>query len=435
MNTFNSATADTSRRAVRLLNRDFLLLWQGQFVSQIGNQAFAVAMMYWLMQATGSATLMGLMMMASMLPGVVLGPIGGTFADRHSRKWIIVVSDLLRGVSVLAVAMILFTKPDATNLIIASLFAVALFNGLVSAGFQPAISATIPDLVPRDRVAAANSLNQFGVQAAMLFGQAMGGVLYRVFGAPVLFVIDGISSILSAFSESFIRVPERTAPSSTKNASTFATYRTDTIEGIRYVWRRVGMRSLLLVAAGINFLAMPIIVLLPFFVSRELVEGPQWYGFLLAAMGAGSLIGYLIIGATKIPAGRRPALVNTSLLVLGIAISILGATSTPGIAMASFFIMGICTGSINIIVITLFQIATPAEMRGRVMSLVYTLSGAVSPLGMALGGVLGDVTNKNISAIYIGSGLLIGLVALFAMSRSSFRDFLAFEPAQVNTGM
>ena len=62
------------------------------------------------------------------------------------------------------------------------------------------------------------------------------------------------------------------------------------------------------------------------------------------------------------------------------------------------------------------------------MALVYTLSGAVSPLGMALGGVLGDATNKNIAAIYMGSGILIGLVALFAMSRRSLREFLASEP-------
>ena len=107
MSAFQSAPADTGEAPVRLWNRDFQLLWQGQFVSQVGNQAFAVAMMYWLMQATGSATLMGLMMMASMLPGVLLGPIGGTFADRNSRKLIIVVSDLLRGISVLGVAAIM----------------------------------------------------------------------------------------------------------------------------------------------------------------------------------------------------------------------------------------------------------------------------------------------------------------------------------------
>src|SRR5688500_1790477 len=95
-------------RPARLWNRDFFLLWQGQTVSQLGNQAFHIAMMSWLLRATGSASLMGLIMFTSLLPGVVLGPVGGTFADRHSRIRIALICDLLAGAAMLALSLAMF---------------------------------------------------------------------------------------------------------------------------------------------------------------------------------------------------------------------------------------------------------------------------------------------------------------------------------------
>jgi len=99
-----ASSAEPAVPAASLWNRDFFLLWQGQTVSQLGNQAFHIAMMSWLLKATGSASLMGLIMFTAMLPGVVLGPVGGTFADRHSRIRIALICDLLSGAAILALS-------------------------------------------------------------------------------------------------------------------------------------------------------------------------------------------------------------------------------------------------------------------------------------------------------------------------------------------
>ncbi len=141
-----------------LLNRNFFLLWQGQLVSNLGSQAFLIAAMYWTMQATGSASLMGMLMMASALPTVLLGPVGGTFADWYSRRTIIIAADLLSGICVLLLAILFFLNLPA-DLTVIGVFSAVIMLGIVKAFFQPAITAAIPDLVRKDKVAAANSMN------------------------------------------------------------------------------------------------------------------------------------------------------------------------------------------------------------------------------------------------------------------------------------
>lgn len=415
-----------------LFNRNFLLLWQGQLVSHLGNQAFSLAMVYWLMETTGSASLMGLLMIVSLLPGVVLGPLGGVLADRHSRLGIIIVSDLLRGLGVLALAALMFLRPGASELIVGMLFVVALFSGIINAVFQPAIAASIPDLVPRGKIAAGNSLTQFSVQASVLVGQAVGGLLYRLLGAAYLFLIDGLTYLFSALSEAFIRIPQKRPDERVPGKKVLAAYMSDTIHGVRYVWGRPGMRSFLGVAGAFNFLAMPVFILLPFYVTDWLLKDAAWYGFLLAAIGAGSLFGYLLAGTVKVSAQRRPWVITSALLGTAVLLAIAGSVRDPGIALILFFGIGIFTGAINIFVITLFQTTTPGEMRGRVMALVITLSGAATPLGMALGGVLGDATNKNIPVLYFACGALIGVLVVTAFTRPSFRAFLQWDAPAAN---
>ncbi len=430
--TLYSATAnmDSERDLVprtALMNRDFILLWQGQLVSQLGNQAFALAMMYWLMETTGSASLMGLLMMVSLLPGVVIGPFGGALVDRHSRLGIIIISDLVRGVAVVLLAGAVFANPRDSRLIVGLLFAVGLLGGLVNAAFQPAIAAAIPELVPSEKLAAANALNQFSVQASMLLGQAAGGLLYRLLGAARLFFIDGATFLFAAVSSSFIRLSRKATREERTARQVLAAYVRDTADGIRYVRSRSGMLSFLVVAAGINFFAMPVIVLLPFYVADRLLRDSAWYGFLLAALGAGSLLGYLLVGSISIAGRRRPLIITSALLGTALLLAMAGPVRNPFLALALFACVGTCMGAVNIFVLTLIQITTPDEMRGRTTALVIALSGAATPFGMVLGGFLGDATGKNIPAIYILSGVLITLIVLSAAARPAFRRFLASE--------
>jgi len=413
----------------RLWNRNFLLLWQGQTVSQLGNQAFQIGMMSWLLKATGSASLMGLIMFTALLPGVVLGPVGGTFADRHSRIRIALICDLLSGAAVLGLTFLMFQpsverlEPAAVRMIIALLFVVSALVGILRAFFTPALSAAIPDLVPREKIPAANSLNQMSVQSSNLLGQALGGVLFQALGAAFLYLIDGLSFLFAGLCAALIRLPPRgDRPAQSRS---FREFLSETADGFRYLWRQTGLRDFTLIASLVNFLGMPILVLFPFYVELFLKRDARWYGFLLAAIGAGSVAGFILAGARPQVGEARRRWIATAMILAPLFFGLLGFVTNAWAALGVAFLGGASLGVINVYLMSMVQMATPGEVRGRVLGVIMTLSAGLMPIGMVLGGVVGDLTNKNIPLIYAVSGGLALLVACSVFVRRDLREFLA----------
>lgn len=443
------------RSPERLFNRDFVLLWQGQLVSQLGSQAFMVAQVSWLMDNTASATLVGLVLTCSTLPGVLLGPLCGTLADRHSRKAIIVTTDLARGAAAIALAATIALWPERTGLILVALFVVAVWSGVLGAAFNPAIIAAIPDLVPPARLQAANSLNQFSGQGATMLGQAIGGVAFRLLGAPLLFLADGVSYVLSGISEAFIRLPSHDeaeadtevaplpegaatvrslseSPGATEASSarrpaagTARRYLADTSESFRYLWGWRGMRSFVLTATAVNFVFMPVFVLLPFYVGDVLERPADWYGFLLAALSFGSLAGLVVAGSVALHGAARFRSLAGAFIGIMLMITVLGLVRRPLAALAVVSSIGLFASFINVLFLTSVQLSTPAHMRGRVVGVVLAMAGAATPLGLAAGGLLADLTGRRAPATFVMVGLVGLVIVSFAISRSSLREFLA----------
>ncbi len=411
----------------RLFNRNFFLLWQGQFVSQIGSQAYAIAMMLWVKHETGSASLMGLLMMVSMIPFVILGPFAGTFADHFSRRKIIIFSDVLSGMPVLVLAFLMFYRPNDSELLIVCLFLVNVALGIIRSFFGPAISAAIPDIVPRAKVAAANSLNQSSAQISQFIGQGIGGYLFIMIGAPLLFVIDGVTYLFSAFSESFIRIPQKIPEKKEMWKDKFRKFKSDTMEGFRYVWGHLGIRALFFAAAFINFFAIPIVILLPFYVEDHLRATPDWYGYILAAFGLGTLIGYGIAGGAKISSHIRSKAIISALVLMSFCLPILSILGEPVLALFLMMIVGVLSGFFNINIYTLLQITIPSEMRGRVFGLLITLTAGLTPISMGLSGIIADLVNQNIPLIYAICGVITFSLTIITSFSKNFRVFLQSE--------
>jgi DHA3 family macrolide efflux protein-like MFS transporter len=413
----------------RLYNRDFLLLWQGQLISKLGNQAHYIAVMFWIKHATGSATLMGTIMMLATLPMVLLAPIAGAFADRHSRRGIIAIADLVSGVAVMTLVGLLFWIPDQTATIITALMVTSVIVGTSASFFSPAFSAAIPDLVPKEKLAAANSMNRFSDQFAGLIGMSAAGVLFKFLGAPLLFFFDALSFIYSGISSLFAKVPMPivSGEKAVGAKQQIGQLLNDMKEGLRYAWSNVGLRNLMLLAAALNFFFSPIGVLLPFLVEDHLHASTDWFGYILGALGAGALVGLLAVGTLKLNGRPRSFAVISGVVVMCALFGALGLTHTPLQALVLAFFAGMLNSFVNVSIGTIMALTTPSAIRGRVFGLLTTLSAGLMPISMGLTGVVVDLMNKNVPLIILLCGG-IGTVLCLALSiNKEFRQFLAYD--------
>lgn len=189
----------------KLWNKDFGLLMQGKFVSNLGDILYSVALSYWILQTTGSKTLMGLLLASQTLVKVILAPFGGVFCDRINRKKIIVWSDFMCGLTMTLISICGFMN----TLEVWMIFVAGLMMAICGAIFEPAMSSVFPDLIEDEDLSRGLSIKQGLTTIVQIIGQSISGVLLSVFGPMYIFLGNGISFFFSSFSESFIRIPKK----------------------------------------------------------------------------------------------------------------------------------------------------------------------------------------------------------------------------------
>ena len=412
----------------RLFNRNFLLLWQGQAISQIGSQISTIAMLFWLKHATESPTLMGVMAMLAGLSAVVAGPIAGAFADRYSRRSIIIICDFISGFAVLSLSFLMLFAQSAQALCLAGVFVVSIVVSVVHSFFQPAINASTADLVPKEKVAGANSMLQASTKLSSLVGMGIGGMLFRMMGAPLVLLVDGITYLFSGISECFIKIPQILPEKKGSLGARGNEIKREIIEGLSYVRANTGLTQLLVITMGLNFLMAPILGLFPFYVEDHLKLHSGWYGYLLALYGLGNLVGFLVAGTIKVSARARASVMIGFMLAASVLNGTLGAVNTPGMVAAVVIGVGAAAGFMNVTIWTILQITTPSEIRGRVFGLLATVSACLLPIGMGLAGFAASLVGKNIALIYFFCGGCMILVTVVASLLGEFRKYLSFEP-------
>lgn len=409
------------------MNRNFLLLWQGQAISQMGAQISAITMLFWLKHTTESPALMGTLSMLSGLVTVLLGPIGGAVADRYSRRSIIIICDLISGLVVLSLSLLMWLAPTTQVWNIARIFCASILLSAINGFFTPAISASVADLAPKEKVNGANSMLQASIQISTLVGRGVGGILFRMLGAPLVLLIDGATYLFSAFSECFMTIPQTLAEKNGDWRARAREFKREILDGVGYVRANAGLTQLLLIATCLNFFMAPIMGLFPFYVEDHMNLDPDWFGYLLAIYGTGNLVGYLLAGTITVPGRRRARLMIALMLLESALYGLLGIVRTPMTAVSVIIGCGAMSGFMNVNLLTILQITTPSEIRGRVFGLLTTISACLLPVGMGLAGAAASLVGKNVTPIYIFCGASMLLVTLVAYFLSEFNRYLAFE--------
>jgi MFS family permease len=240
----------------------------------------------------------------------------------------------------------------------------------------------------------------------------------------MLFMLNGISYLLSAFSEMFIKLPKQNGAPERSWRQSYTEFIALLKEGFRYSWYNPQLRYLLLIIGIYHFFVAPLPILLPFWVSDTLGLSEQWLGFLFAGFAFGILVGFAIAGFFDLTTGNVSRLVAILFLLSAFLFGMFGLFPVFIVSLLSLVLLGIIVGIVVVIHITFMQRTTPEQMHGRVFGFLNTITNASTPIGMAVYGLLLEVLNKTVSPavsptqlIFVCNGILVFIIMTVIIKR------------------
>ncbi|HET7035479.1 MAG TPA: MFS transporter, partial [Thermomicrobiaceae bacterium] len=330
------------------------------------------------------------------IPMIALPMFGGALADRLDRITILKFTQLEEVVVPLAMSLVIFSG----HLHVWMLYAAAAIGGATLAFDNPARQALLPGLVPAEDLMNATALMSAVWTGALLVGPALGGVLLGALGAAWLFLINGLTTIVVLVAIYALRDVE------TRNESRAEPALTRLIGGVQYAWGHRQILGLLALTTAVGLLGRSYSTLLPVYARDLWHVGPRGYGFLLAAPGAGALVGAFAVAALgDVENKGRFVLIANAIYCLALGLFALLPPYAAGLGL--LMIAGLASTAFGAAIGTILQLATPGPLRGRVMSLyAMTVMGAPS-----LGGLLGGAVAQSFNAqLAVGGGVvLLGL--------------------------
>ncbi len=384
---------------------NYLFFWVGQLFSVLGSSISHFAIIWWITETTGSTLLLSLSSFLYVLPMTIVVALSGVIIDKWNRKTILVVVDSLQAYVMLLVIIIFNLGGANPILIIAIMSLLGIFQGF----HIPTLSAIVPTMVPKDKLSRINGINFLFRSFIQIIGPVIGALLFSIVPFEIILWIDPLTFIVAFIPLLVIKVPKikKEALAIKKNS-----FLEDFKDGVHTLKSIPEVFMMLLISMFINFLLVPVNILMPYFIRYNHSGDASNLAFVIAFMNGGMLLGALVTSIKKewkhalfIYFGLEFILImNSSLIAL-----------TP---FRLFLLMGIVAGItgitipiLNTIYLTIMQLKVPADKMGRLSSLDWAISSAIVPIAAIVTGPLSEAigtTNLFLSCSIIG--MLITLI-------------------------
>lgn len=391
--------------------KDFTLVVVGQIVSLFGNAILRFSLPLYLLKETGSSTLFGIVTACSFLPMIVLSLLGGVLADRLNKRNIMVCLDFLTAGVITVFSWLLGIIP-----IIPLFITVLMLLYGISGTYQPAVQASIPALVPKEKILSANAIvNQIGALANFI-GPIIGGMLYGAFGIVIILKVSVLCFVLSAVMEIFIQIPFQKQPTQDKVLQIAAGDLRDSIRFLRM--EKPLFVQICIVIAGLNLFLSPMLTIgIPVIVVDKLHLTDGLLGLTQGMLAVGGILGGLLTVLLDKKLTPQTAYVPlflctacSCLMGFGMAID-----QSPMIKYVILSVMGpsvtIFTTMFSIQMLAVVQAETPQHLIGKVVACIMTFIMCVQPIGQLLYGFLFECLPSQ-PVIIIGASMISLVIAV-----------------------
>ena len=377
-----------------LRNRNFALLFIGNFTSQIGTAFYNFAVSWFILTLTASPLQAGLYIATGAIIQLSISPIAGVFADRLNKVRILYMTDYIRGFTVLIGGLMIFTLHQEGYLI-ALLYTITIILAINNAFFMASVATVRPLLVKDEELNQANAFFSLIGSIQQIIGVLLAGGLYALLGIEMIFIINGISFIISGFSEMFIQL-KHTVKEKVSKENFFEDFK----YGMRYIVSKKGLLQFMIAVLFLNFAVSPLFAnALPYLFNLRLGKEPIHLSMVQVAFSAGMLLGGIIVGIV----GQR--LIVRRNIHQGIIGTFVGLATVMFLMyqvhqnampynlfyillIPVFFLTAVANMWLNIPLSTGLVRAIDPHVRGRVFSIMDTLGQGLIPIGILLSGLV-----------------------------------------------
>lgn len=394
----------------------FWLVFSGQGLSLLGSALTQFALLWWITDTTGSLSALATAGMAALLPQALLAPLGGTLADRYSRRLMMILADSASA-ACMAILIVLF---HTSSVSITHVYVLMAVRSALQAFQAPAATASVAMLVPTSFLTRAAGLNQTVQSMSVIAAAPLGALAMGLMPIGWVLAIDVFTAIVGVVPLLFFAIPQPQPEASDglRKQGLWMEFK----EGFYLVWSSPSLRRLYALLAGVVLVVMPSFTLVPLLVKSHFGGGPEQVALLEGLSGFGMLLGGVLVAAMVPRRHIHWVLFGFAASCFSLALTALVPADMFGFAVVWWFISGLTFVFANAPLMALLQSVVPLHMQGRALALLNSILGLAGPVGLALVSPLGEMVS--VSTLFAAMGLLgtaVSIAGLFSPALLTLR--------------